>query len=306
MRLTLSRQFFSSSSSFFSAIRNYPIIFIIRQLHSGPGHNILFGVDVEKKFQFVLIALLIAGCARPINHEADFSHDAIVRDFIRVTTKSELNQNVETGIRKWMAPLKVQIDDNAPPAMAKGIRNQLHILSQLSGLSISHATGSAKNFVVHTPLRKEVPALIKDKAFTAKNDRHIRRRIARANCFFSIQIDTRMVIRHADIVIPRDLPTAKRTHCIAEELTQALGLANDLSASQDSIFGSDSKNIALSIRDEYFIALLYHSRIETGLSVSSTKTGLRRLLEKCLPANSHGLGKNPSGEIFSRCLHTIK
>ena len=121
----------------------------------------LFEVGVRKKFHIVFAALLIVGCAGPGGYDADFSHDAIVRDFVQVTTKSEMEQNVETGIRKWMSPIVVHIDKNAPKEMENRIRDHLQTLRKLSGVSIFYSAETMANFVVYTPKQKDVPALIR-------------------------------------------------------------------------------------------------------------------------------------------------
>ncbi len=255
---------------------------------------------MQNLLQVIVITSLIFGCAGSIDPEADYSHDAIVRDFIHVATRTELNQNVVGAIRKWVSPITVHIDENAPIQMSANIRNQLSQLAALSGIPISYTSRKSANYLIFTPRRKDVRSLIQAHDFTAKNDRLLRRRIARANCFFSITVNTRNEIQNARIVIPRDLSRPKRSHCIAEELTQSLGLINDLTGSQNSIFNEASTLSKFNRRDALFVALLYHRRLRPNTPASRAETMVRELLNKCLP-----LDQPPPSQrhIFLNCLN---
>lgn len=77
----------------------------------------------------------------------------------------------------------------------------------------------------------------------------------------------------------RIITDEKKKHILREELTQSIGLANDISVYVNSIFyNGDSDTNVYSRLDKETIRLLYHNQIISGLNESSTRQQLEYIL----------------------------
>lgn len=85
-------------------------------------------------------------------------------------------------------------------------------------------------------------------------------------CYLELH-DRKFRATQANIFIPIDNP-AERKHCIVEELTQGLGLTNDTTIIQASIFNDNSWRTSLHPTDEYMVSLLYDKRLFPGITIS--------------------------------------
>jgi hypothetical protein len=93
--------------------------------------------------------------------------------------------------------------------------------------------------------------------------------------------DRAFVITRADIYITPE-PAALRRHCIIEEITQALGLANDSTVIHDSIFNDASQRPSLAPWDALMVRVLYDPRLPPG-AIKSTALPIAREVIAALP-----------------------
>ncbi len=87
--------------------------------------------------------------------------------------------------------------------------------------------------------------------------------------FFWLTWDTSGWIQHANILIASDVSQKLRNHLLREELTQSLGLMNDSSQFQHSIFyGGQSYDTTYLPIDRQLIAILYQNDIQPKMTLS--------------------------------------
>ena len=94
------------------------------------------------------------------------------------------------------------------------------------------------------------------------------RRAVGANCyavFFSRDPATPYTIDGALITISRTSPEPTR-RCIAQELTQVLGLPNDIDDPDGTVFSSYSTRTTLSESDRNIVRILYDPRLRPGMT----------------------------------------
>ena len=65
--------------------------------------------------------------------------------------------------------------------------------------------------------------------------------------------------------------------CLAQELTQALGLMNDIDDPDGTVFSSRTTRETLSAGDENMVRILYDPRLETGMSRADAMPIVRRI-----------------------------
>ena len=90
-------------------------------------------------------------------------------------------------------------------------------------------------------------------------------------------------IKLADIRISADWNLVRR-HCILEEITQALGLMNDSTYFQPSIFNDHSRQQKLSPWDELVVRAHYDRRIRPGMVWRSAEPIVRDHFRRRLAA----------------------
>ena len=93
-------------------------------------------------------------------------------------------------------------------------------------------------------------------------------------------------LEKASAIIPNTLEPYKIRECILEEVSQALGTANDLYALGDTIFNDDDGHTWPTRLDYLMLRVLYDRRLETGLSRSQTKSRALEVLSDLNPAGN--------------------
>lgn len=86
------------------------------------------------------------------------------------------------------------------------------------------------------------------------------------------------------VYIPDTLPPYLVRRCMIEEVTQALGLANDLSGLGDTIFNDDGVHIWPTALDYLMMRVLYSPTIRTGLNRNETRNRARSELDRINPS----------------------
>lgn len=101
-------------------------------------------------------------------------------------------------------------------------------------------------------------------------------------CFGHMSIDrTRNVVLHAVVALRSDIPGWARRRCVHEEVTQSLGLRNDLPGSDISLFDDAMmlRRTELTRHDWMFLRLLYDRSLPPGLHGIELRRRVRPLVE---------------------------
>ncbi|MEM7211293.1 MAG: DUF2927 domain-containing protein [Pseudomonadota bacterium] len=90
-------------------------------------------------------------------------------------------------------------------------------------------------------------------------------------------------LEKASAIIPNTIEPYKIRECILEEVSQALGTANDLYALGSSIFNDDDGHTWPTRLDYLMLRVLYDPRLETGLDRRETTARAREVLDDLNP-----------------------
>lgn len=101
----------------------------------------------------------------------------------------------------------------------------------------------------------------------------------------------------ATALIPSLIEPFKIRECILEELTQALGTANDLYALGDTIFNDDNAHTWPTRLDFLMLKVLYDPRLRTGMNRQETRSRALTILNDLNPE-----GTDPRAERLPRML----
>lgn len=196
------------------------------------------------------------------------SADVLARQFERIAFSSEFGGQYRAGrLIRWEGPITVRITGHAPDRFRTEVERQLAELRQLSGLAIDFAAGAAEG---------AAPAMSIE--FSA----------SRGGTNFDPNAPCRTLIWETEFVIRRvqvyitPYPDELRRHCIAEELTQSLGLADDSALVRDSIFNDASSRQRIAPWDALMVRILYDPRLKAGMHRTEALPQIRRIIAEQL------------------------
>jgi hypothetical protein len=193
---------------------------------------------------------------------------ALVRQFERVAFSSEFGGQYRKGrLIRWQGPIRVRLLGPDAEGFRPEIERQLAELRQLSGLEIAFGESGSD----------ALPAGMTIEFSTS-----------RGGTTFDPDAPCRTLIWESGFVIKRvqifitPHPDELRRHCIVEELTQALGLADDSRAIRDSIFNDASSRQRLAPWDALMVRILYDARLQPGMHKREAMPIVRRIIAEHL------------------------
>jgi hypothetical protein len=199
------------------------------------------------------------------------SPNLLARQFERIAFSSEFGGQYRAGrLIRWDGPITVRITGHAPDRFRAEVERQIAELRQLSGLSIDFAAEGGES----------TPTMIVE----FSQSRGATNFDPNAPCRTLIW-ESGFVIRKVQIYIT-PYPDELRRHCIVEELTQSLGLADDSALVRDSIFNDASSRQRLAPWDALMVRILYDPRLKAGIH----RTEAMPLVRKIIGENLHRLG----------------
>ncbi len=205
------------------------------------------------------------------------SPETLARQFERIAFSSEFGGEYRAGrLIRWQAPIRVRLAGHFPDRFRAEVARQIAELRQLSGLAIDIAEPSAE--AAPAPMTVEFSTSRGGTTFDPE-----------APCRTLIW-ETGYVIRKVQIYIT-PYPDEARRHCIAEELTQALGLADDSSLIRDSIFNDSSARRRIAPWDALMVRILYDARLRPGMHKTEAMPIVRRIIAERLRTGATSSGR---------------
>lgn len=202
--------------------------------------------------------------------------EALARQFERIAFSSEFGGEYRAGrLIRWQGPIRVRLAGHFPDRFRIEVARQFAELRQLSGLAIDIAETGGE--AAPAPMTIEFSTSRGGTTFDPE-----------APCRTLIW-ETGYVIRRVQIYIA-PYPDEVRRHCLAEELTQALGLADDSRMLRDSIFNDASARQRIAPWDALMVRILYDARLRPGMHKKEAMPIVRRIV-----AEHMGRGATSSG-----------
>ncbi len=213
-------------------------------------------------------ALLVLGVSLaaelPVAAQTMPSPTLLARQFETIAFSSEFaGAHRRDRLVKWQEPVVVRLRGANPEWYRDEVEAQLAELRRLSGLAMTIVAANDLNRPANLTI--QFSHALGDKRF----DRN-------AHCL-TVITDRAFVIRRAEVHITSDPPDL-RQRCIAEELTQALGLANDSTVIPDSIFNGASRRQRIAPWDALLVRVLYDHRLAPGMHKSTALPLARELI----------------------------
>ena len=221
------------------------------------------------------------------------SNQDLARDFLDLTFQLESGEELR-GLLRYEEPVRVYMKTNGLEAYRQDLETLIERLQREAGLDIA---------ITHDPTR----AQIRVEGVPA---RRINRVFPTAACFIVPgETDWDSFIRHrsedrlrwskqdalrgAAVFVPSDTTPQDVRDCFNEELTQALGPANDLYRLPDSVWNDDNFHGIATSFDMLILRALYQPELASGMTRAEVAAELPSILNRTNP-RGRDVARRPS------------
>lgn len=262
---------------------------------------------------FLLTALLLLpGLMLPATGRADgnVSNKSLLRAFAEVALGSEYEKR-QPRILKWEKPIHAAIIGTGyPPVFEKLVVAQLadlvHETGHPIGLVYSETMRVEKrlppdvskipiNLLIFYAPKAQLPALVEKRTNGAFKAADTAKMTQLGFCHSRLRSAKTGALTFAYVAVPAEITTQvdygqKKVDpkvflraCIVEELTQVLGLINDVPGLSYSVFSDDSPQVDLTVPDRWMLRMLYDPRVKPGMGPNEVLPIMARFLDDQRP-----------------------
>ena len=244
--------------------------------------------------RFLLFAVTVFAAA---SSAAASSKETLLESFRMVALGAEAfaadsgQSRTAVGILRWESEISWFIPADAARWLEGRIERHFALMREITGLRVRRARDPAvANFrveVLSEPELQSRAATIRAKPASMRSFREGLQldwaRNPRKRCIFHVRTDRLRRIESASVFLSPDRggESALR-ECIAEEITQAMGLINDDRRVADSIFNDWARRTELTASDRILLRLLYHPRLSTRMSPGEVMKAAGQVIEELL------------------------
>jgi len=230
-----------------------------------------------------LLLLLIPGhYLSATDHLAWTSSDFLSKRFIEIGLKNEYSRKPSV-IRKWTKPVHYFFVHQVADVALHERLSRLH-LQQLSAITeikfIPVSEQKKADLLIIFSAEDQLKQLLRDTL--AINSATERQQLFKNSvCLARFSVNQDASIQRAIVVIPVDRARshAKLVACVVEEITQIMGLPNDVETIFPSIFNDQSKDELLTGLDYLLLKILYHPLLKVGTTEQQIKPILRKIIQ---------------------------
>jgi len=191
----------------------------------------------------------------------------LINQFHQVAFTGEYDGMHPRGrIIKWTGPLRLHITGIGSSTYFDEVERFAGTLAQLTGTRIQLVNDRNWANVRINMLSKRQMAYIRPDQ----------------DCYAEVRFhETGFSIEQADVHITADDPVMRK-HCIHEELTQIMGLTNDSTLQDVSIFNDFSRQTRLEREDRIMLVALYQPEIRPGMTVEQAMPLVGRIMDRII------------------------
>ena len=262
-------------------------------------------------FPLFVCVLVFGGAAVPSARAQDVSNVDLLKAFAGVALGSEYEKR-EPRILKWEKPVNAAIIGKGyPPLFEQLVVKQLADLAKETGhpvqLVYSETMRREKrlpanvskipiNMLIFYGPKADLPALVEKHTKGAFKASDVARMSNLGFCHGRLQIFKSGALKFVYAAVPAEITTRvvygdKRVDpkiflraCVTEEITQLMGLINDVKGLKISIFSDDSAHVDLTEADRWMLRLLYDPRVKAGMKPDAVLPLVARILVEKRPA----------------------
>lgn len=248
---------------------------------------------ISARILVVACILLIGGLAAPGGRaEENVSNVELVKAFAGVALGSEHEKRISRVI-KWTAPINVAIIGKGyPPLFEELVVRQLDDLAKETGhpvkLAYSEVMRREKrldpnvskipiNVLIFYGPKADLPAVIEKRTKGVYKAAEAEKLLRLGFCHGRLRINKTGALTFGYAAVPAEITTQVEygnvrvdpkiflRACVTEEISQLMGLVNDVDGLTFSIFSDTSRHVDLTEADRWMLRMLYDPRMKPGM-----------------------------------------
>jgi hypothetical protein len=232
------------------------------------------------------------------------SNADLAEDFLDYTFALETGETLD-GILRYEEPIRIHFRQPGLTAFRDDIDTLLARLQREAGIEISEvaAPGEA-HIVVETVPRSQIERIFPSAACFIVPGERTWREFVRQRPEEVLRWTDQETLVGAAIFLPSDTSPQDVRDCLNEEVTQALGPANDLYRVADSIWNDDNLHGIATPFDMLMLRVLYQPEIRSGMSRAEVAAVLPQLLDRLNPAgrNLPPAPRHPESQAWASAI----
>jgi hypothetical protein len=216
----------------------------------------------------------------------------LAQDFLDLTFALESGERLDRLLR-YEAPVRVRVASPELAPYQPDIDELLHRLRREAGLDIAEtADPAAAQITLQMVPAEQIARIFPTAACFIVPGETDWRGFLRRRPDARVRWPDQATLGRAAIFLPSDTTPQDVRDCLAEELTQALGPANDLYRLPDSIWNDDNFHGMATPFDMLILRALYQPELASGMSREEVARALPRVLDRVNP-EGRGLPRQP-------------
>lgn len=245
----------------------------------------------------IIAAALVGG--RPASAQVEqFTNQSLLKDFVTIALGSEYEARKSKTVLKWLDPIRaVMIGKGYPDYLETMVRDQFADLAYETGHSFEihysprlvrekrlpkNASKIKTNLVIVYGPRDKLAGMI-DNVTKGKYSRESVQKILNVAVCLARVSTKKDALSFAVIGYPSEHPRHILRKCVVEELTQVMGLINDSTLVNPSIFNDDDRYKELTLHDRWLLRMLYNPEIKPGMDAKTAVELSRKFLQRRNP-----------------------
>lgn len=196
------------------------------------------------------------------------------------------------GLRKWVKnKVTVAIFDHGDKHKEETI-NFLNFVSQITGVEfqVSEDNSTGEFIVAFPKTRVGYQEMINN--LVLENKTGNTELVSKATCLCSIRNITNGGILTSVVLIPNYLDNEEISSCIEEEISQCMGMMNDVSDINNTIYNDNSHASKMTALDVILLRTLYDDFIKSGENVEGVLAKAGAVINKLRKTNYRNLFAN--------------
>jgi hypothetical protein len=224
---------------------------------------------------FAGIIALGAVLATPAQAQNRFSDEALLDGFHRTVFGLEYDSTGRGAsvVKKFNTPVRVYIDHRSQLDRRRDVQRFVSAVgNRIRGLDLRLVDSQLEaNFTVYVVDRQQYAQVIQDDVYNSS------RAPVRGRCMVRVLTGANGITQ-AQAVIVSDEGEFLFNRCLVEEVLQGLGPLNDDASLSASVFNDSSQHTRFMLHDRYVLNMLYHPRIQAGMTREQVDRVLRFVL----------------------------
>lgn len=237
--------------------------------------------------RFVAVVLALNACATGPSRYGDTPAPADLADRFELIAFYEEPTGRELLLHRWHGEIRVGLATANTARYSDDIRRTIDALNsllpqptQLVAIS-DHVTSREWLWDSNVDILIDTQDQIRAHLEYLGAPPHIADRLAPLHCFvvmFSNDPGEPERLTGAVVMIHRDIGEDQIRRCITQELTQAMGLPNDIADPEGTVFASGTLRKTLSEGDKDLVRILYDPRLKTGMTRAEAMPIVRNIV----------------------------